>query len=204
MTAINQKPIIAVDIDDVLAANAQSFVTFSNQRWGTRLTIDDYDEHWGQMWQVDHDEAERRAQEYFASGTMGRYELFSESLPVLKWLSQRYSLVIVTSRRALLTKETDAWVRQYLKGIFDKVVYAGMWDKPTIHSHKQTKAEALKEIGADYLIDDQLKHCEAAAAAGIQALLFGDYKWNHKDKLSDGIVRVKDWVAVKEYFQKCN
>jgi len=39
------KPIIAVDIDDVLANLAQEIVDFSNKNWGTNLTIDDYNEH---------------------------------------------------------------------------------------------------------------------------------------------------------------
>lgn len=48
---------IAVDIDDVLADNAAGFVTFSNERWGTNLTPDDYGEHWVKVWQVDNDAA---------------------------------------------------------------------------------------------------------------------------------------------------
>ena len=35
---------IAIDIDDVLADNAEKFTAFSNQRFNTRLTTDDYDE----------------------------------------------------------------------------------------------------------------------------------------------------------------
>ena len=47
---------IAVDIDDVLARQVEGLVTFSNQRWGTVLTVDDYDEDWGVMWGVDLEE----------------------------------------------------------------------------------------------------------------------------------------------------
>ena len=48
---------IAIDIDDVLAENAIGFVAFSNERWGTRLSVDDYSEHWSEMWRVDSEEA---------------------------------------------------------------------------------------------------------------------------------------------------
>ncbi len=54
-------PIIAIDIDDVLADYAAGFVKFSNARWGLNLTIADYDEHWGNVWGVDVDEVRRRA-----------------------------------------------------------------------------------------------------------------------------------------------
>jgi uncharacterized HAD superfamily protein len=63
-----------------------------------------------------------------------------------------------------------------------------------------TKTKILAEIGANYLIDDQPKHCIAAAEAGITALLFGDYKWNKDIELKTNMVRVKNWQEVTEYF----
>lgn len=39
-----------MDIDDVRAGQVEGLVAFSNQRWGTALTVDDYDEDWGVMW----------------------------------------------------------------------------------------------------------------------------------------------------------
>jgi Holliday junction DNA helicase RuvA len=38
---MSPKPIIAIDIDDVLAENARGFVEWSNKRFGTSLTTDD-------------------------------------------------------------------------------------------------------------------------------------------------------------------
>ena len=65
---------------------------------------------------------------------------------------------------------------------------------------KATKADIVKQIGADYLIDDQPKHCFAAAEAGITSLLFGDYRWNRNVKLPEGVVKVRTWHEVLEYF----
>ena len=64
---------IAIDIDDVLAENAIGFVAFSNERWGTRLSVDDYSEHWSEMWRVDSEEAERRARIFHDSGIIKGY-----------------------------------------------------------------------------------------------------------------------------------
>ena len=66
---------IAIDIDDVLAENAIGFVAFSNERWGTRLRVDDYSEHWSEMWHVDREEAERRAHVFHDSGAIKGYAL---------------------------------------------------------------------------------------------------------------------------------
>lgn len=65
------KQVLAIDIDDVLAANAAGFVRFSNERWGTNLAVDDYDEHWAKVWEVDEVETARRAIELHESGVIG-------------------------------------------------------------------------------------------------------------------------------------
>jgi hypothetical protein len=75
-----------------------------------------------------------------------------------------------------------------------------MWDVITKDSIHQTKGELLKSLGAQYHIDDQPKHCISALQQGIQPLLFGDYSWNRSVELPEGIVRVKNWQEVTEYF----
>jgi 5'(3')-deoxyribonucleotidase len=38
------KPVIAVDIDDVLSHSARAVAEYSNERWGYSLTEDDFKE----------------------------------------------------------------------------------------------------------------------------------------------------------------
>jgi uncharacterized HAD superfamily protein len=133
---------------------------------------------------------------------LGNYLPFTQAVPILQRLARSYNLVVVTSRRSLIRPETDRWLERYFPGIFQGIHYAGIYDSDDhIHNKlKQTKAELCRELGVDYLIDDQLKHCVAAAEIGIKVLLFGDYNWNKADQLPDGIVRVKDWDEVERYF----
>jgi 5'(3')-deoxyribonucleotidase len=195
-----KKQTIAVDIDDVLADNAGGFIAFSTQRWGTHLSPEDYDERFAAMWEIDEHEAERRAVEFHGSGVIGRYRHDPGASPVLRELSKNYRLIVITSRRKQVAQESLAWLDRYYAGIFSDVHFAGMWDKADPLAHQATKAELSRELGADYLIDDQPKHCIGAAEAGLTALLFGDYKWNRHADVPTGVVRVKDWLAVEEYF----
>src|SRR5574337_2004911 len=99
---------IAVDIDDVLAANAKGFTDYSNQKWGTSLTPDDYDEHWAKVWGVDEAEAEKRAKHIHQNDSfiIGAYGHDSDAKKVLRSLAKNYTLVVVTSRRLALQKDT--------------------------------------------------------------------------------------------------
>lgn len=193
---------IAVDIDDVLAMHADAFIEYSNKKWGTRLSISDYDEHWGDVWGVDHMEVEKRAQELHGSGIMGRLKRHKDGDVVLNKLSKRYKLVVATSRRSQIAKETNDWLMKYYDGLFQEVHFAGMWDKVNEQSNLVTKKELCLNIGADYLIDDQVKHCKSVDSVGIKAILFGNYSWNKADDLPKSIHRARNWKEVEEYFDK--
>ena len=207
MPQLVNKKTIAVDVDDVLAANAKGFTDFSNARWGTKLQPDDYTEHWAELWKVEHDELLKRRQIVIDEKVHYQHEVFEEAKAVLQGLKNRYKLAIVSSRSQEIHKETFEWIDKEFPGVFEEIHFAKIYDdagsssrEEVLKKLKQTKAEVLKEIDADYLIDDQPKHCIAAAEAGITSLLFGDYKWNRDIKLRPNMIRTKTWQDVKEYF----
>lgn len=204
---MSQRITIAIDIDDVLSRSAEGFVAFSNNRWGMELTVNDYHEAWAKVWGVSLKEAEQKGAEFHKSGVIGTYIPHSSAYAVLKRLSQRYRLVVITSRRETIKALTDDWLDRHFPNIFDEVQYAGIWDKrrPTDDNVEEllstTKADICSALRVNYLIDDQPKHCIGAAQAGIKSLLFGKYPWNESPTESpEGMTRVHDWGDVARYF----
>jgi 5'(3')-deoxyribonucleotidase len=194
------KPVIAVDLDDVLAEHAQEFVNYSNKKWGTNLKVGDYQDHWAEIWNVDEAETQRRLRGYLDAGQFAKYKTVTNADKILTELKNRYKLVILTARQKSLQKDTLYWVKKHFTGIFDDVHFAGVWDLPMEQAVKMDKTAVAKQIGADYLIEDQPRYALPAARGGIKVLLFGDYPWNQMEKLPKGMVRVKDWQEVLEYF----
>ena len=80
------KKTIAVDIDDVLAFSAIEFIRFSNQRWGTNLTIEDYNEDWTTMWGIELAETQARSAEWHLSGVSAKKILAMKPRKFLKSL----------------------------------------------------------------------------------------------------------------------
>lgn len=196
------KQVIAVDLDDVLAASIPAFVEFSNKKWGTKLTVEDYQENWMGMWGIDKATLIQRS-DIIRSELWKSLEHSEEALPVLNGLARDYKLVITTSRRREMEKPTKDWINEYFHGIFEEIHHAGIFDKLRgEEAAKQTKAELYKQIGADYIIDDHPKHCLGADTAGIKAILFGDYPWNRNAKLPAGVIRLRTWGEVGEYFAR--
>ena len=192
---------IAVDIDDVLAMSARGFIAFSNDKWATNLNESDFNEDLGLMWNVDHDEIVRRLKIYFASDIAGTFLPIEGAQSALRELATDYKLIALTSRVQQMMPITNEWIQSHFHDISLEIYSAGIWDKLEKGAHKHTKSDMCLELGVDYLIDDQLKHCIAASEVGVRSILYGNYPWNQSGSLPEGVERAKDWRAVTEYFK---
>lgn len=197
---MSHKPTIAVDIDDVIAAGALGFIQYTNDRFGMNLTIDDYDEHWQRVWKVDHEEVQKRAIEYHESGHISKHDIISGACDTLECLKKRFRLIVLTSRRSSIDKPTRDWIEKFYPGIFEDIVFSGIFDSDAEDAIHMTKGEIAKKLGVHYLIDDQPKHVLAASDMGIHGLLFGNYAWNKMETLPENVTRVVDWNEVLEFF----
>jgi len=195
------RQVIAVDVDDVLSASAAGWVAFSNATWGTNLTVEDYQEDWAAMWEIDHEAMVERAHIIHSqTGLISTFDHDAQAATVLRRLAEKYELIIVSSRVNMHRAETLEWLDRHFAGIFSSINLAGIYDVLSKDSSRATKAEIVKRLGADYLVDDQPKHCFAVAENSVSAVLFGDYSWNRSVTLPAGVTRCKDWPAVLEYF----
>lgn len=188
------RPILAIDIDGVLADHTAALAAWHNQTFGTRLTVDDYiSDEWRYVWNTSADEAERRAQAFHATGAHGRFATIRGAKTALRELKKTHDLILVTVRRRNVIDATYQWLEVHYPGLFQDVHFIHYWDD----NQRKTKAEVCQQIGAHYLIDDSLKHCLEAAEAGIPALLFGVYAWNKAETLPRNVTRVPDWKSVQ-------
>jgi len=205
MSMNKKRQTIAIDIDDVLAQSAKMVIDYSNKKWGMSLTVDDYSEDLNSLWQVDHAEVKRRVDEYSDSGVFSVYEHDPSAVIVLNRLKSRYNLIVITSRSNRMKSDTINWINSKYPGIFeeDHIYFAGFWDNISdggaIH---YTKGELVKKLNADYLIDDQLKHCLSVSSLGMKSILFGNYSWNKSDNLPQNVQRVDNWLDILRYFDE--
>ncbi len=195
---------IAIDVDDVLAESAIGFVNFSNERWGTSLTVDDYDEHWVKMWNIDNNEMIKRSKIYDDAAIIRDYNHIGGAYEVLRRLSNRHELMVATARKTVHKDDTLLWIEYHFPNIFnrDLIFFAGIWDDLKDDSHILTKGDLINQVDADVLIDDQLKHCISVAESGRRAIVFGDYSWNKCDNLPERVTRCSSWIEVEEEIER--
>jgi len=192
------KPIIAVDIDEVLVPHFQDLIDWYNSQYGTRLTLHDIHAsdttNWGN---ASFEETVRRVHGFYETDSFKHVQPFAEAKPVLLVLSERYSLVIVTARDTIIEKMTRDWLALHFQDFFGEAHFTAQY---SLEGKGRSKAEVCKEINAAYLIDDDPKNILAACEQGVRGILFGDYPWSKSKKLPGGVTRCHDWAAVQEYF----
>jgi 5'(3')-deoxyribonucleotidase len=198
----NTRKIIAVDIDDVLASINETMRLFINEYYGANHTSEDYavdGQYWGyweKIWNVSDEEGKQRYEAFIRSDAFRQAATHEGAVDVINRLKQNYELVVVTAREDFHVEGTHMWLNQQFGDTFKRVEFVPLWST----DRKFTKGEICKVIGAGYLIDDNVEHCNLAAEEDVQALLFGEYGWNRNQKLHKDVLKVKDWHAVAEYF----
>lgn len=199
---MTSRPVIAIDIDDVLAVENEAVRQFANARYGHAHTAADYlvpGEYWG-YWegvqQVDADEGRRRYAEYLASGIKARMQVMDGAQRTLGELRRRYDLVVVTSRDPLLVDITHAWLERHFPAHFRDIAFVAMKTGDV----KGSKAVVCRELGATYLIDDHPGHLKAAHDMGVEGILFGHYGWSASVPLPETTRRARDWREVRGHF----
>jgi 5'(3')-deoxyribonucleotidase len=186
---------IAVDLDDVLFDFVGYFFQWHNEQYGTALQPEDIagKKIW-ETWAGTVEEASERVPRFYHEVGMLELAPIDGAVLALEQLSSRYKMTVISARDPSTRGITQAWIDKYLPGVFDEIVL-GIGD-PMARGRPVTKAELCKQVGAQLLIDDQLVNARNVAAAGIDALLFGDYPWNQAGSLPPGIERVQDWPHV--------
>lgn len=194
----NDRPTIAIDIDDVLADSTESLRLLVNKRTGANLTSEHYkiDAEYGgyyeRVW-VEHGLNEKVSYRDLEKEMVVDVPPMSGVDFAIHELSKKFHVILVTARDKAWEGSTRAWLKMHF-GHDDVGLYF-------CESHKNTKAmtkgQLCKELGAELLIDDNVDHCKSALHEGIQAVLFGNYGW-HKD-VPEGLVRCEDWPSILEY-----
>lgn len=196
MAAITQKPVIAVDIDDVLFPFVDGVADYHNALKGTRLTVGDFFTYnFAEVWGTDREETEE-----IVAGFLGADNL--ELRPVegaaeaLTRLSHDFDIVLVTARNQVFEAETASWLRRHLPDLFQHVIFAG---NPHDGRPYRPKGIICQELEAQLLIDDHPTNLLSAAECGVDGVLFGSKAWSVLDAPSARIVPCADWKAVVEY-----
>lgn len=190
------KPIIAFDLDDVLADSTAFWHLEVNRRTGVDLSPDDWkvpDEYSGyytRLWQnhgIDHLFSVEDIDAHMETDQSGILAI-PEAHAVLVKLKENHELVVVTARAPAQEKETRRWLDGVYPGIFERIFFTKN------EGNYRNKGYICNDIGAEWLVDDSPAHCHDALEHGVKAILYGEYGWHVE--VSPKVVRCKTWKDI--------
>jgi len=181
------KPIVAVDIDEVLAYFIPTLAVFHNDVYGPKdyLTSESFISYeFHNVWGGSKEECSIKMEQFFQSKYFyNDIKPIDNAYDILLQLKDIFELHIVTARQHKVSDTTINWINQYYPNIFTNIHFGNHYSTTGI---SKSKAQLCKEINAIMLIDDSPAYAINCAENDIPVILFGDYSWN-RDYLKDKI-----------------
>ncbi len=199
-----KRKVVAIDIDDVVADTVSAIVHNLSVMSGRELTKE-YFQHPGEYWSYYDDLIKRMGlgEEFNYETVVGAIEKNSDLIfPVegaqiaLSNLMKKMDVVFITARHVDREAETKKWIEKYFGVPAEHVHVIGN----NFSGPLRAKGEVCVEIGAEWLIDDNPEHCLSAIEYGLNAILFGDYGWQHK--APEHLYRAKTWKEVERFLNE--
>lgn len=204
-------PAVAVDVDEVLAGFVPALLRFHNERYGTSFEMSDV--HSYHFSDVDgfgtEAEVAAKIQEFFASAHFADMPVVEGARAVLERHRADVNFYIVTSRQHSIERQTLAWLQRHYPGLFCGVLFGNHYGTS---GAKRSKEDMCAEVGADMLVDDNIRYITGCAAArpGMRCVLLdvgGAYAWSRGDGNGDAsfppnAVRVLGWAAVDRELER--
>ncbi|RDX56226.1 hypothetical protein OH76DRAFT_1396566 [Lentinus brumalis] len=185
----DNRPVIAIDMDDVLSQTNEAVAKWHNDAYGTKMTVDDfyYYYYWMNPYWGNPDETVRKVEEFWLTDYLDRtppVEGAYEGLITLK--NMGYRLVLVTARQQRELERSLQWLEKHFPGLIDWMICTGQ-SQETLADEKElltklSKADVCRKIGAKLLIDDSVENALKCVTTEppVPVLLFGDYQWNKR------------------------
>lgn len=190
-----------MDFDDVVLDFNRGFMSSHNNLYGTKITyeqLNNFDD-WEITYGCDKETMAKRTVNFYNSDEHHLTGPVSGAIGGISELAKDYHLEIVTSRPEISKAATLRWIDKHFKDTFRNFHFTNMYAGAK-GSHARSKSEVCKEIGAEVLIDDALKHAKDVAGVGIPALL-PDRPWN-QGEAGDRVYRVHTWEEIVNWIRK--
>jgi uncharacterized HAD superfamily protein len=189
------KPVIAIDIDEVLFGFTQRFLAYHNRQYQTnfalhQLTTTAFHTVMGGT----ADDDKRKVGEFQLEAGNLDGEPVPRAIEVLKRLKTANELVIITARHANIEQQTRTWLERTFPDTFTDIHFANYWDE---NRPRRSKGVLCRDLGVQIIIDDQPSYIIDCLEYGVKGILFGDYPWNREVINHPDVRRVMDWCEVE-------
>eukprot|EP00744_Colponema_vietnamica_P017938 GILI01025271.1.p1 GENE.GILI01025271.1~~GILI01025271.1.p1 ORF type:complete len:220 (+),score=75.12 GILI01025271.1:62-721(+) len=194
------RPVLAVDLDEVLGQFVPALVEYHNLKYGSTLQLADFHSYsFHEVWGGTAEESTAKMLEFFASEQFKNLKLLPGAFEGLSTLNQYFDIYLVTSRQHFLEDITREWIGANFPGLFKGLLFGNHWGTT---GAKRLKSEMCTDISAVAIIDDSFKYALDCAPHLKKVVLFdweNQYMWSKQEPdslLPSNVSRVHHWSDV--------
>ncbi len=186
------KPVLAIDVDEVLFPFTHRFIDDHNRRTGNDLKMSDLTTFYyiEEQEGIPEGEAEAWILKFLESEYGRSSKPFPGAIEAITKLKTKYDIDIITARHQTMQNTTEVWLNEHFPNALRNVHFSR-----SVEGGRLSKAQLCVDLGVSTLIDDHPDNLLDCAKHGIKGLYFGNYPWQTHD-LPDNVQRVKDWEEV--------
>ncbi len=191
---MSQKPIVAIDCDDVLFPFISNFIEYNTRHHETYVPIEHFNTfRLHDVYNLSLDEASRRVEQFLLNADIEQFQPLPGAQETVSCLKEKYNLVVVTARLSTLERVTIQYLDRYFPDAFSGIYLGNHFGEGTTRS----KIEICREVNAKILIDDQPGYVLECYSNGMGAIIFGEYQWNKGlEKEHHSLNRARTWHEV--------
>lgn len=188
-----QRPVVAVDFDDVIGGFNRAFYAWHNEHYGTNIAFHEivsYD--MPRLLGIDVAQLHRRV-DRFVDECHHRILPLEGAFAGLNRLAKDFELHVVTNRCETLAPTTSDWLLRHKLDRFSELHFANGFNS-RFPERRRRKLDVCRAIGAVALVEDADHHAAEVAAGGILVLM-PVRPWN-TGRGHPGIVRCGGWKQI--------
>eukprot|EP00854_Cymbomonas_tetramitiformis_P019497 gene19497-23314_t len=121
----SEKPVIAVDCDEVLAQFLPALIRYHNAKYSTTLELKDFHSYrFCEVWGGTNEEATEKIHDFFETDHFLRdLAPMPGALEVLESFKEKFTFVVVTSRQHIIEQATRDWLQNYFPNVFSDALF---------------------------------------------------------------------------------
>ena len=175
---------LGVDLDEILTDFNRSLLSYYNDKYHKSFLESEMKTYFlSDIAGLSRKEEYRIINEYFNSETFRGLLPSANSVEGINNLGEKFELYLITSRPNAVKKSTILWIEDHFPDIFKFIIFS------------KNKTKICKNLGIEYIVEDNPKIAEDCARHGIQVFLFSK-PWNIKLSPCAGVTRVNNFKEI--------
>lgn len=196
---LERKKRILIDFDSTIANSVESIIKLYSKRIKKDINFQVEKLQWDFTPFIPPEDLEWALNQFTQPQMYEILKPIENSIEVLRRMSEKYELVIVTNKHPKAANINQEWINKYFKGIFNKVIFINQSDLD----------KSL--IEGDIIIDDKIENILGGTRE--YRILFGNTAYSKFKNFSKETIhkiiygkqyyyKLEDWISVEKFLEE--